>query len=310
MELGTIILLIVLGYIVISIIFYYFSSLFRYNMILNRYSYIGRIITTVMYKDLNHYNIDFSWWNNHKYQVISIKSFDNLNLVGYYFDKKSNNTALLVHGYASNAYEMQCYAKMFYDMDYNVLVIDNRGHGKSDGKIISMGYYEKYDISSWVNFLIDKNKNVKIVVFGISMGGASVCLYSGTEKPKNVKAIISDCAYSSAYKIVKSVANKSVVFSILPTLQVFNLYTKLKVGFKLSDINVVKQIEKCDVPMLLIHGEKDNFVPFSMQGELYNACPEQYRNKFSVENAGHGESLYTLKGKYIKKVEEFLKKYV
>ena len=78
MELGTIILLIVLGYIVISIIFYYFSSLFRYNMILNRYSYIGRIITTVMYKDLNHYNIDFSWWNNHKYQVISIKSFDNL----------------------------------------------------------------------------------------------------------------------------------------------------------------------------------------------------------------------------------------
>lgn len=310
MELGVIILLIVLGFIVVSAIFYFFASLFRYNMILNRYSYVGRIITTVMYKDLTHYNIDFSWWNNKKYQIICIKSFDKLNLVGYYFDKKSNNTALLVHGYASNAYEMQCYAKMFYDMGYNVLVVDNRGHGKSDGKIISMGYYEKFDISSWVNFLVEQNKNVYIVVFGVSMGGASVCMYSGTKKPKNVKAIISDCGYSNAYKIVKSVANKSVIFSILPTLQVFNLYAKHKVGFKLSDVDAVKQISKCDVPILLIHGKKDNFVPFSMQDELYNACPEEFRNKLSVENAGHGESLYTLKGKYIQYVEDFLKKYV
>lgn len=293
-----------------SLAFYHIASVFRYNMILKRNSIVQKIITSIMYKDLTTYNIDFSWWTKQKYSIINIRSKDGLNLIGYYINKKSNKTALLVHGYGSNAFEMQAYAKMFLSLGYNVLAVDNRGHGKSDGKIISMGYYEKQDINCWIDILIKNDKNIQIVVFGISMGGASVCLYSGESKPKNVKAIISDCAYSNAYEIVKNVSDRSIVFSIFPTLSIFDFFCKKKAGFRLSDINVISNIQKCDVPILLIHGDKDKFVPFYMLGKLYDNCPQKYRHKFIVSGASHGASLFVAKEKYIQKVQTFLDKYV
>ena len=293
-----------------SLTFYYVASVFRYKMILKRDSIVQKIITSIIYKDLRRYNIDFFWWTKQKYSVIKTKSKDGLNLIGYYINQNSNKTALLVHGYGSNAFEMQAYVKMFLLLGYNILAVDNRGHGKSDGKIISMGYYEKQDIGCWVNFLIKNDKNIQIVVFGVSMGGASVCLYSGESKPQNVKAIISDCAYSSAYEIVKHISDRSVIFSIFPTLKVFDLYCKKKVGFCLSDIDVVYQVQKCDIPILFIHGDKDNFVPFYMLGELYGKCPQKYRHKFVASGASHGASLFVAKEKYIKKVQTFLEKYV
>lgn len=302
------------GFIIFVSLFVFFvlTSIFRYDMIIKKNSYMQKIITSVMYKDLHTYNINFSWWTKQSYSIIKTKSKDGLTLVGYYIknEQKTNKTALLIHGYGSNAFELQSYCEMFLSFGYNVLAVDNRGHGKSEGKIISMGYYEKQDIGEWVKFLIRQNNDVQIVVFGISMGGASVCLYSGEKKPKNVKAIVSDCAYSNAYEVVKNISDTSIIFSLLPTLRIFDWTLKLVAGFSLSDIDVVQQIQKCNVPILFIHGTKDTFVPFYMQEKLFQNCPQNLGEKFVVQGASHGASLFVAKEKYIQTVQTFLNKYI
>ena len=297
---------------VVLLVFFVITSVFRYDMIIKKNSYMQKIITSVMYKDLHTYNINFSWWAKQNYSIVKTKSKDGLTLVGYYIKHKAkpNKTALLVHGYGANAFELQAYCEMFLSLGYNILAVDNRGHGKSDGKIISMGYYEKQDLGEWVKFLIKQNNNVQIAIFGISMGGASVCLYSGEKKPKNVKAIVSDCAYSNAYEVVKNISDISIIFSLLPTLRVFDWYCKLRAGFCLSEIDVLPQVQKCDVPILLIHGTKDTFVPFYMQEKLYQNCPQNLREKYVVHGASHGASLFVAKEKYVEKVQTFLEKYI
>ena len=296
-------------FLVISISFLYllFSSEIKYILTLKRNCFFGRIIYKYTIKNKNKYSIDLSWWQNNEYEEVEITSKDNLKLHGYFLHKNDKKIAIVVHGYGTRAFAMQQYVKMFYDEGYSVLAIDNRAHGKSQGKCITMGYFEHIDLSSWVDYTVKRYSDCEIVVFGLSMGGATVCLYSGDKKPKNVKAIISDCAYYSAYDVVQSLCEQSIILNFFPSLFVYNLYLKYRAKFRLSDIDVKSAINKCDVPILLIHGSRDKFVPFYMQDVLYKNAPPSLCQKYVVQGAGHAESMTTAKDEYIKTVKQFLK---
>ena len=294
----------------IAILFFFFASEIMYRICLKRENIATRIISKVTYKNLHKYKFDFSWWNSVVVKKIYLTNKDNLKLCGKVIENNTSKFAIVVHGYGANSSEMQLFAKMFYDFGFSVVAPDNRGHGDSEGKTITMGYYDKFDIQEWIEYINKNYNNPEIVVFGLSMGGATVCMLSGLELPPNVKAIVSDCAYTSAYDIFREVQNKSIIFSIIPLMHLFDLYSKKRAKFSIREANALIAVAQTKTPILFIHGSRDSFVPFYMQTLLYDATPEHLRDKFVVKGVGHAECLPSAETEYKDKVKEFLQKHI
>lgn len=301
-----IIILTILGFFVAYFLLLILLSEAKFFLVFKRNCLIGRIIQNYVYKHKEIYKIDKNFDKKAKYKTYTIKSFDGLTLTGYFFEKSKKNIAIVVHGYGARAMDMEQYINLFCNLGYSVLAVDNRGHGKSDGRYISFAKYDGQDVLSWTNFLAEKFEDCNIVVFGLSMGGATVCMFSGLKKPSNVKAIISDCGFSNGYQIFKLVSYKLIIPAFGFSTEFFDKYIKKRVGFALSEIDATKQVEKCDVPILFLHGSKDGFVPQAMQLDLYNSAPENLRQMHVFDGAIHAGSLPKYTHEYTKVVTEFL----
>ena len=240
-----------------------------------------------------------------------IISKDNLKLHAYVV-KQSENTnkwAIVVHGYGGEGKLMSSKAMYFYDMGYNVLTPDLRGHGKSEGDYIGMGWDDRFDIISWINHIIKSDPNAEIVLHGTSMGAATVLMTSGENLPSNVKAIVSDCAYTSAWDIFNYELKTYLNIGSFPIMNFSNLVTRVKAGYSLKGASAIKQVKKTKIPILYIHGDSDKFVPPSMMDELYNATNSP-KEKLIVEGAKHSNSDLINPNIYWTTIYDFLGKYV
>lgn len=292
--------------IILTLLFYLIIGAILFKIAFSRKSVTARILRKDTEKRLKDYKIDLCWWEKVKFEKVSIKSFDGLNLVGFYFDNKSDKTVIIVHGFGQNHLEMQPYCKMFGERNFNVLAIDLRTHGESEGNCITYGWLERLDIISWTNFLSEKNPNVRIVLFGVSMGGSAVCMASGEKDLKNVVAVVSDCAFDNASREFDHVMKtKHIKLKFIKKLLIN--YTKRLYNFDLKNADTIKQVKNTKVPILFIHGQKDDFVPIENLNNLFNSTPQNLREKYIVEEATHAMS-YSVDGVlYEKKVFDFLK---
>lgn len=231
------------------------------------------------------------WMKNVAAEDVYMDSQDGLKLHAYSFvnETPTNNWIIVCHGYLSKARDMAYVAKEFYENGFNVLMPDARGHGESEGKYIGMGWDERIDITDWCYKIADSNENSQIVLYGVSMGGATVMMTSGEKLPTNVKAIVEDCGYTSVWDEFSHQLSGVFHMPDFPIMHVSSLVTKVRAGFWLSEANAIKQVEKSVTPMLFIHGDEDTFVPYEMMEEVYDAatCPKE---KLIVEGAGHGMS--------------------
>lgn len=252
------------------------------------------------------------WLENNAY-IISMKSSDKENLKLYARTKvlpDSKKWAVLVHGYSGNSLDLASVAEAFLKKGYSVLLPDLRGHGLSDGTYTSMGIKDARDIVDWCNLINENNKECRIILYGISMGAATVLNASGLETlPSNVKAVVEDCSYTSAYEQFSKVLKDFEKFPIEPTMSIENLYVSLVHGFNFKELQPIEMVQKSKLPTMFIHGEKDTYVPFKMLDELYYSCKNE-KVKLVVPNARHAESRKLYKDKYFKEVFNFLDKFV
>ena len=239
---------------------------------------------------------------------VYITSDDGLKLHGYLAENKKSNGkyAIIFHGYTSEGSHMKRYAKHFYKLGYSVLAPDARAHGTSEGRIRGMGWLERKDAVCWANMLVQKNKDCKIVLFGVSMGGATVMMASAQETlPKQVFAVVEDCGYTSVWDEFAFRLKSMAGLPPFPVLSLAGLITKWFGGYSFKEASAVKQVRNSKVPILFIHGEEDSFVPFSMLDELYCAAGCDKR-KLVIPGAGHAKSSSTDPDTYWSTVEEFL----
>lgn len=238
-------------------------------------------------------------------------STDGLKLSAIYLPATdSHKTAIVAHGYMGNAETMANYAKMFHDLGYNVLVPDARGHGKSEGDYIGFGWHERKDYVKWIDQVLETNgQSEEIVLYGISMGAATVMMTSGESLPTNVKAIIEDCGYSSVNEELAYQLNELFSLPPFPLIQVTSLMTKIRVGYFFGEADAIKQLEKNQLPMLFIHGDADTFVPYEMLDKVYQATNGP-KEKYIVPGAEHAKAYSIDPENYQKTVSSFLEKYV
>ena len=223
--------------------------------------------------------------------------------------KESKVWVIAVHGYTDSAYFMVGATKHFLDYGYNVLMPDLRAHGKSEGKYIGMGWPDRLDIMQWIYYLIATYGNIKIILYGISMGAATVMMTSGERLPSNVRVIIEDCGYTSAWEEFSYELKEIFHIPKFPALYNANLITIIKAGYSLKRASAIKQIANSKTPMLFIHGDKDKFVPFYMLDKLYKAASCE-KEKLVIKNAGHAESYFIEPEKYWRTVRKFIKKHL
>ena len=251
------------------------------------------------------------WVQNFKNKKsVYINSFDNLKLHAYEIsENKSSKWAITAHGYMTNAEYMSSIAYKYYTLGYNVIMPNLRGHGKSQGDYIGMGWHDRLDIIKWIEYILDKDKNAKILLHGISMGAATVMMVSGEELPENVKVIIEDCGYTG---VKEQLSYRLKRMFRLPSFPIINLCSgicKLKSDYFMSEASAINQIKKSNTPTLFIHGAKDKFVPFYMLDKLYEACNAP-KDKLIIDNAGHAKCEKVNSDLYWDRVIEFISKYI
>ncbi|MFD2639331.1 alpha/beta hydrolase [Piscibacillus salipiscarius] len=253
------------------------------------------------------------WVDNQNFEYWELQSFDDLRLQGYYLEAEepTNKTVVFAHGYLGRARDMGLYGEYYYEeLGYNMLSVDLRGHGQSQGDYIGFGWHSRLDLVDWVNKLVEKQgEDTEIILHGLSMGAASVLMASGEDMPSNVNAIVADSPYTSVYDLFDYQMGRMFNLPSFPILDSTSLVTKAKADYSLKEASALKQVKKAEVPILYIHGNSDDFVPTRMTKELYKHTNSEAQIKV-FENSSHGEAFAIYRDEYIETLEQFLKKYM
>lgn len=232
------------------------------------------------------------WFLSQNPERLEMISYDGLKLVGWYLPCENPvRTIMCVHGYRGNGIKDFGYVSQFYHaQNCNVFLIDHRAHGESEGQYICYGNKERRDCVDWLHLLNEKYGNhLPMYVDGVSMGGATVLMTSNMELPSNMAGIISDCGFTSHWNIAAYVMKKEYKVPKYPILPITSLWCRVKAGYWPHKLTTIDCVKEAKVPILFIHGKKDDFVPFSMGMENYEACTS-YKVMHAVEDAGHAIS--------------------
>lgn len=251
-------------------------------------------------------------WSEHvTHQEVSIKSFDDLTLKGTIYQAIESTTkwVILAHGYHSNPTSVLSVAEQFHAKGFNVLSISMRAHAKSEGNYIGMGWLDRKDLLDWIDYVITNDSNAQIILHGTSMGGAAVTMASGEELPPNVKAIINDCGYTSVWDIFASELKLRFNLPAFPVLHMVNLVANFQVGYNFKEASALKQVKNSRVPMLFIHGDRDDFVPVEMAHQLYEVATVE-KELLIIEGASHAEAKFAEPDVYYSHVFSFVDKYM
>lgn len=247
------------------------------------------------------------WYKNTIHENIYITSFDSIKLHAYKFNSKTHKYVIISHGYTNNGLDMLDYAKHYSELNFNVILIDHRAHGKSDGKYSTMGINESKDIMSWINYIIDNDKKSKIILHGISMGSYAVMLsVARGNLPKNVLYAIEDCGFYSIYKqFYHQLKHEGHIPQVV--ISAANIFYMLILKVNIYKYDILKSLSTAKLPMLFIHGGKDKFVTIDYLEDVYNNYGGK-KEKLIVDNAKHMKSVIQNEKLYWSTVDKFIDK--
>ncbi|TVP92712.1 alpha/beta hydrolase [Alkalibacterium sp.] len=291
----------------VSALAYAGAYLYKKSVGLNRKDFIDEANMSEIIPD-DPWEDEKRWYRSVKKETLTIQSTDNLLLSGLYIphDEPSDKVAILAHGYSGSNRDMAPWAKLFYDLGFSLLLPDARGHGESEGDYIGFGWHERKDYVQWMEKLIEENgEDTEIVLFGLSMGAATVMNVSGEDLPHQVKVIIEDCGYSSVTKEMAHQLKTMYRLPQYPFIPMTSLITKVKAGYWFGEASPEEQVKKSQTPLLFIHGDEDDFVPTHMAYELYNSAKSP-KELYIAVGAKHGYAYVTDKELYRTRIKHFL----
>lgn len=243
------------------------------------------------------------------FEPISISAYDGTELFArYYHVRDGAPLQIQFHGYRGAALRDFCGGnKLARESGQNTLVVDQRAHGKSGGKTITFGIRERLDCLSWVKYANQRfGSDTPVFLSGVSMGAATVLMASELELPANVVGIIADCPYSSPESIIRKVCREDMHLPPALTMPFVRLGAGLFGHFSLNESGAVKAVGNTNIPILLLHGEDDRFVPCDMSREIFDACTGE-KTLITFPTAGHGMSYIVDTEAYSEAVSHFVR---
>lgn len=229
------------------------------------------------------------WLKAQELEEVTITSHDGLKLKGHLLIcENAKRTELLMHGWREPwQADMGMMTRYQHHHNCNVLIVEQRGHGESEGEYIGFGVLERYDCKAWAEYLCERfGEDLPLYLGGVSMGAATVLMATSLDLPKNVKGIIADSGFTSPRAIVAHVLTKKIH---LPEnlVGVIDLFNRVKAGYSYSEYSTLDALKENKLPVLFVHGDEDQFVPLAMTLENYLACTAP-KDLLIVEGAEHG----------------------
>ena len=248
-----------------------------------------------------------------------------MDVYAYYVDQGSDKTVMIHGGFRgnwNNGIVTEEYND-FYKAGYNLLFVDSRATGNSGGDYVTYGQYESDDVLYWINQEVRERPSQKILLYGGSMGAATMMSVLAKDIPVNVKGIIENCGFASIDEQLRFTYRQTVVPALPPAIKnqldiigdqehkdlfmglfkqyYFDQEMHLDPTAALPTIGMSGSL-----PKLIIHGTADDVVPVSNAQKLYELAGG-YKDLLLVEGAGHGKAQEVDHAAYTKHVTDFLK---
>ena len=218
----------------------------------------------------------------------------------------SARTMVCVHGYRSTG--VRDYAPLagsYHARGWNLLLVDDRAHGESEGNYIGFGWLDHDDVLTWLAQLHRRRPQDAALVQGISMGSAAVMLAAGDARfPAFVRGVVADCGYESAWAEFQWEMRQMFHLPPFPLLNVTDLVCRARAKYSFRQADAAAAMRRCHTPVLFIHGEADTFVPTRMVHTVYDACAAP-KTLLLVPGAGHAQSCIVDKPAYLAAVDRF-----
>lgn len=245
---------------------------------------------------------------------VCIQSDDGLKLHASLINvQNAKGVVIIFHGYRSFGARDFCQQlPILHQAGYNIMLIDQRSHGQSEGKYIYYGTKEYKDALLWRKKASEIYGNeLPIAFFGLSMGAATVLMASGEidKDDTQVKCVIADCPFYDTYGIIKHVLWKYNKIYPQPIIHFVKFWCRFLADFNMESPSCAEQAKKSSLPFLIFHGKEDKFVPTECSVRLADELGESAKLVL-IDEARHAEAIYYSKELYKKELLDFLAKYM
>ena len=224
----------------------------------------------------------------------------------------SRKAVVLVHGITYTRYGSVKYIESFRRLGFSVLMIDQRYHGESGGANSTFGFYEKYDLETWIDWVFrELGPDAIVGTHGESMGAATVLQNAPLDT--RLSFVAADCGFSDLNALLRYLVTKQYHLPAFPMLNISRIISKLRTGGMVySEVSPIKHITDIKCPVLFCHGDADDYIPPSMSTEMHRArlaagLPSEI---YYGPGAKHAGSWDASPAAYEKTVADFIKKYV
>lgn len=258
------------------------------------------------------YEAGKQWCREQEMMDWDMESEDGLKLHALYFPAENAvRNVILCHGYRGSSFgDFAISARFLHENGCNLLMIDERCCGLSEGEYITFGAMEKRDIRDWTWLLSKRDtKKLPIYLYGMSMGAASVLMASGYELPQQVHGLIADCGFRSMRGELGDLAKNWFNLKRIPLLLWrCEIFSRQFGKFSMKDADTTRALERNRRPVLFIHGQEDSFVYPENTMHNYTICKAP-KELFIVPGARHLSSIYVAPEKYKKKLLDMFRRY-
>ena len=259
------------------------------------------------YEQVLMWNDGLSWADAHKENRTEVDIVsEGYHLFGEYFDFGSDRAVIIVPGRTETLMYSYHYAKAYQRIGYNVLVIDKRGHGNSDGQYEDNGENSYVDIHAWARLLEERFGIHHVTLHGVCIG-ASHCMFAATseKRPENIKEIVTDGMYETFGVTFKN-HMKQDKRQVFPAFYFAMLWARIKAKAHFITNGPIKQIGKLDLPILMIYTRLDQFSTPDQAEKLFARCESEKKKLAWFDKGGHSHVYFNNESKY----EETLKDYL
>ncbi len=256
-------------------------------------------------------NFDPARWEAWPKEEVRIASPFGYELFGVLVPQDAaRGTVILAHGVTYTLYGSIKYGQMFRDMGFNLLLYDHRNHGRSGGRDTSFGFYEKYDLQAWVDWVVARpdlatgGAGHVIGTHGESMGAATVLQHAGIDP--RVAFVIADCPFANAADEFAYRLREEYHLPRFPLVPLASLITRWRAGWFYRDAAPLVAVPHIAAPVLLIHGAADTYIPPEDSQQLFAAKREGLKRLWLAPDARHAQSQPQDPQAYAEQVADFL----
>lgn len=222
-----------------------------------------------------------------------------------------NKTIILVHWHEANQKAMYPIAEEFLKRGWNVVLYDQRSHGKNSAKTVTFGHLESKDLQDVAAFASEKTNGAVLGALGQSMGAATVAYYSGTDHARrHLDFAVVDSAYSSMYEeIAYQISLSKIPLPSNALASLGSAYCKLLYGFRFSNADIAGKLRSNGIPTLVMHSKADTQCPYSMGEMLYTSIPHSSKKLVTFASSEHLFSFWDEPERYMQSVFSFIDQY-